>query len=116
VNGYPRAARIKKRWEFVQFKTRGTKLNAKHFLLIFTPSSSALSRLGITVSRKTIRNSVDRNRVKRRLRETFRKVREHLTRSIDLLIIVRREAEQCSFQETEHEVLKALQRARLLES
>ena len=46
------------------------------------------ARLGLTVSKRNVRLAVDRNRVKRLLREWFRINREHF-RSYDVVLSVR---------------------------
>jgi ribonuclease P protein component len=55
-------------------------------------------RLGITASRR-VGNSVARNRVKRRVREWFRKVRGSLDGPLDVLVIARQPATELAFHE-----------------
>jgi ribonuclease P protein component len=47
-------------------------------------------RLGISVSRKKIRRAVDRNRVKRSIREAFRLGKAELPAGIDLVVVPKR--------------------------
>lgn len=47
------------------------------------------SRLGITVSRRSIRSSVRRNRVRRRIREFYRTHKSRFPRGLDILCIAR---------------------------
>lgn len=46
-------------------------------------------RLGISVSRKRVRSAVDRNRVKRLLREAFRLSKAELPVGVDLVVVPR---------------------------
>jgi ribonuclease P protein component len=46
------------------------------------------TRLGLAVSRKTARRAVDRNRIKRRVREGFR-LRQGLLSGLDIVVIAR---------------------------
>ena len=44
----------------------------RHFLILATPNSVGHARVGLVFSKKNLRLSVQRNRVKRLVRETFR--------------------------------------------
>jgi ribonuclease P protein component len=69
--------------------------------------AQAGARLGIVASRR-VGNAVVRNRVKRRLREWFRRRRGELPRGIDLLIIVRPGAGAIGSDELHAELDRAL--------
>ncbi|MCH2143590.1 MAG: ribonuclease P protein component [Phycisphaerales bacterium] len=58
-------------------------------LLVYAASNTLTHpRLGLSVSRK-VGGAVTRNRVKRRLRESFRKLKVRLDRPFDYVIVVR---------------------------
>lgn len=78
-----------------------------HFVVIVAPGPLPEGRLGITVS-KRVGNAVQRNRVKRRVREFFRLHGEKLQPAHDLLIIARAGAEKLSFRDVESELARAL--------
>jgi ribonuclease P protein component len=61
----------------------------KHFKIFFARNSNSNARLGIVASKRTLPHATDRNRVKRIVREAFRK-HGIKTRSIDLVVMVRR--------------------------
>lgn len=75
--------------------------------MILAPGAEPDVRLGITASRR-IGNAVQRNRVKRRVREFFRLYRKELQPAHDLLIIARLGAEKLSFKDVESELANAL--------
>jgi ribonuclease P protein component len=50
----------------------GTRASDKFFTFIALPNSLGHARLGIAVSKKSLRRAVDRNRAKRIIRESFR--------------------------------------------
>lgn len=60
----------------------------RHFLAVFAPGESSRSRLGITVTRK-VGTAVQRNRIKRLVREYFRQQRMSLSAAWDINIIAR---------------------------
>lgn len=49
------------------------------FFRVYRDGSDSPAKLGLTISRKTLKNSVDRNRVKRVLRDYFRKNKDRLS-------------------------------------
>jgi ribonuclease P protein component len=64
----------------------------QHFLILaihHLPSHTGLSRLGIVVSKKNARRAVDRNRIKRIIREYFRRHVAPLTQSMDFVVLAR---------------------------
>ena len=59
--------------------------------------------LGLTVSKK-VGTAVVRNRVKRRIREWFRRSRAALPQNLELVVIARRGAAEIGMLETEREL------------
>lgn len=86
----PKAARLRRRREFLQVQQRGRRLYAGEVLVLALGASGSGPRIGITVSSK-VANAVARNRVKRWVREAFRAVRGDLP-PVDLVVIARRGA------------------------
>lgn len=70
----------------------GSRQASRYFILLVVlradTAEEAGPRLGITVSRK-VGNAVVRNRVKRRIREWFRRERSALEERADLVVIAR---------------------------
>ena len=69
---YPKAARLRRRAEFLALQRNGRRKQLANFVVIRRDEDSP-GRLGVTVSSK-VGNAVQRNHVKRRVRETFRRV------------------------------------------
>ena len=67
---------------------QGKKLSSPLFVLYVLPTSQPCSRLGLAVS-KRIGSAVVRNRVKRRLREVFRRHKERLEPHCDIVVVAR---------------------------
>jgi len=85
---FPKSRRLRARHEFLRAKARGRKVHTAHLIALVLPSPSGERRLGITVSSK-VGNSVERNLVKRRLREIFRRRCDALPEAIDLVLIAK---------------------------
>jgi ribonuclease P protein component len=88
---FPKTARLRKRAEFVKLSRTGAKLQSAHFVVIISANGRQENRLGVTVSAK-VGNSVIRNRLKRRVRDYFRRHRAELPAASDILIIARTNA------------------------
>ena len=84
----PTAARVRKRREFLEIQRVGRRHPTRHFLVVQAWGGDSPARLGITVTRK-IGNSVQRNRVKRAVREVFRRSRSLLPGGVSLVVIAR---------------------------
>ncbi len=93
--GFPREARLTRRSDFLLLSRRGRKAYAPHFIIIRRDNDHLGRRLGVTVSAK-VGKAVVRNRVKRALREFFRRGREHFKPDMDMVIIARRGAGELS--------------------
>jgi len=83
--------RIRKRREYLSIKETGYTRRDRFFLYVYRRNHLAHSRLGITVTRK-IGSAVVRNRLKRLLREGFRKERHTLGNNWDIHAIARSSA------------------------
>jgi len=68
----PKSISLRKSQEFRTVYEKGKRLDG-HFITVFvSPNHLDCHRLGITASRKVSLRAVDRNRLKRLIRETFR--------------------------------------------
>ena len=83
----PKAARLRRRREFVEVQQRGRRVYSGEVLVLALESGAARPRIGITVSSK-VGNAVERNRVKRWVREAWRSARGGLP-PVDLVVIAR---------------------------
>jgi ribonuclease P protein component len=88
---FPKTLRLRKRPEFLRVQERGVKVSIEPLLALALPNGTPATRLGLTVSTK-VGNAVVRVRIRRRLRELFRKRRDKLPAGIDLVLIARAQA------------------------
>lgn len=56
--------------------------------MLATPNSLGHPRIGVTVSKKRAKTAVQRNRIKRQVRETFR-LRQHKIPGFDIVVIAK---------------------------
>jgi len=83
--------KILDRSEFVKLSRYGKKLQDHYFVVVFMPGKSGCPRLGITVSRR-VGNAVERNRLKRLIREWFRLNKATAVKIWDVNIIAKKSA------------------------
>lgn len=83
--------KLLKRGEFLYLSRQGNSIGNHYFVVAFQCNALGFSRLGITVTRKT-GNAVVRNRIKRLVREFFRKNRHLLGTGVDVNVIAKRAA------------------------
>ena len=71
------------------FDAADIKVFHKHLLILAHNSQQNYPRLGLVIAKKNIRSAVERNRVKRMMRETFRLNQTHIKR-LDIVILARK--------------------------
>ncbi len=94
---------IKKNYEFNRVYKRGKFYVGKFLVLYVLPNHSDINRLGITVSKKTGK-SVERNRVRRLIRENYRLYEEFLKYGYDCVFVARSTEKLPCFQEIKREM------------
>lgn len=104
---FPKSARLLARREFLLLQNRGKRRHCPHFVLLLAPAQGERPRLGITVTRR-FGNAVQRNRMKRLLREFFRTRQEKFPPRQDVLIIPKAKAERLTLDQIAEELGKAL--------
>ena len=110
---FPKRERIASRRDFVRIYEEGSKLFARYSVLFIAPNSLGHPRLGVTVTRK-LGKAHDRNRLKRWVREAYRRRRTPLgldSCSLDLVVNVKAAATGTDFADFSEDFGRALQRA-----
>jgi ribonuclease P protein component len=82
---FPPAVRVRRRTDYLAIQNRGRRVSGPNLLLFARPGAG---RLGITVSRK-VGGAVLRNRLKRWIRECYRRRRAELPAGVDLVVVAR---------------------------
>jgi ribonuclease P protein component len=117
---FPRSARLTRSSEFAAVRTRGRAEQGRFLVCSVAacgpgdaPDLTESARVGIITSRR-VGCAVERNRVRRRLREIVRADRPLLRHGIWIVLIARQRAVQASFDELRSEWRRLAKRHGLL--
>ena len=85
------------------FDQASLKVSVKFILFLARPNGLSHSRLGMIVAKKNIRKAVQRNRVKRIVRESFRHQKKYAP-NIDVIFLARKGLDQLDNQSMHQEL------------
>lgn len=88
---FPRAARMLAARDFDALRKNSRRIAGRHFHAEYRSNALPLARLGLAVSRRVSKRAVQRNRLKRLVRESFRRHLSELP-AVDVLVIARSSA------------------------
>jgi ribonuclease P protein component len=110
---FPKRLRILVRRDFLRIQGQGRRIHGRRLVFQFLPGRTDASRLGITVSKK-VGNAVVRNRIKRWVREVFRRHPELRPAgrrwSYDLVITAKSGVTDFSYDSLEAEIISIIER------
>jgi ribonuclease P protein component len=86
--GLPPHARLRRAADFAALRNAPGRLDTRYFLIRYRASDAAGARLGLAISRRVSKSAVQRNRIKRLTRESFRRARNNMP-LLDVLVIAR---------------------------
>jgi ribonuclease P protein component len=88
---FTRQARLIKPGQYNRVFLSRKRTKDKFFMLLHETGECNIARLGLAIAKKNVRKAVDRNRIKRLIRESFRNIRADLP-AIDIVVMASREA------------------------
>ena len=109
----PTRHRLTRRSDFIRAYEGGRKFFSRHAVIFSIPNELDGPRLGITATKKVGKAHV-RNRLKRRVREIFRRERTLLgldNLPIDFVVNVKRSAVDAPFEEFRLDLVRTLRKA-----
>lgn len=108
----PEVLRNKK--DFSAIYSRGKSLGDKYVVVFFRNNRLDYTRTAFLASKK-VGKSVQRNRARRLMKESYREVKDSVVPGNDIIIIARNTINGASFFQVRKSLINALSRGRLLE-
>ena len=106
---FPRSLRLNRRGDFEKVYKQGRRHFAAHLTVFYLGREKGGGpRIGLRVGR-VVGEAVERNRIKRRLREAIRLHRAELSSAVDIVVHPKRSALKVDFAGLEKEIQRALE-------
>jgi len=106
---FSRPKRLLKPGEFKQVFDHSTRSSDPNLTVFCRPSALENARLGLAISKKQLKRAVDRNRIKRLVRESFRHHQVAL-QGLDLVVLARRGVQELDNLQILHAIERHWQR------
>jgi ribonuclease P protein component len=97
-HSFGKGERIRKRRDYLIIYQQGERFYSDHFIMVVHRNQAGAKRLGITASKK-VGNAARRNRIKRLIREFFRRNKRDLKNSQDIVVIAKRAMPRLSYED-----------------
>lgn len=98
AEGFPRACRLVKPVQFRTVFSQPCRVNAGLITVLARSNEQHGARLGLAISKKSVKRAVGRNRIKRQIRESFR-LHRAMIGDYDLVVMVRPGIERLGLSE-----------------
>lgn len=106
--------RLRDRRDFRRVFKHGKSVANRHFVVYKKSKRISGVRIGISVSKKVAKHAVDRNRMKRLIKEVLRQWIEQLPPDCDLVIIARGSSVHLGYKQVEQSLRHLFSKAKLL--
>lgn len=100
---FPKELKIRKKSEYEEIFGKSMRLSTEHVDILCAPNSLGYARIGLVVGKKMVPGAVDRNRVKRVLREFFR-LNKSLFGSMDVVFVAKKGSETLDYSLAKREI------------
>ena len=91
---FPRHVRLLSSRDFqAVFRDKSSRSSDQRWTLLVRPNKLEDARLGLAISKRVLKHAVDRNRIKRIVRESFRHHQQELC-GLDIVVMCRDEVKQ----------------------
>ena len=105
--GISKEERIKKKSQFIRIFRSGNRIESEKLRIFYKNNSSGISKFSIVTGKKLGR-AVYRNRIKRVIKEVFRKNKEYFGEGINWIFIPREKWEKTDYYSTERLILDVI--------
>ena len=95
---YPHSESLKKNRDFQLVYKEGKSRANRYLVMYVKENGSETNRIGVSVSKK-VGNSIVRHRITRLIRESYRLQEDMFNSGLDMVVVTRKNAVNCSCQE-----------------
>ncbi len=113
--GFSKSARLTRASDFARLKREGTTHGGRFLVFSALVDGEGPARLGLITTRR-VGGAVERNRIRRHLRELFRAMAPQIRRGVWLVVIARQRAAEATFAALRAEWQKLAERAGILQA
>lgn len=106
--------RLRKNRDYNLVYKKGKKFYNRYFILIIKKKGKQNTRVGFSITKK-YGNAVERNRMKRQLREIIRKQAHSLKKGIDMVVIPKKNTKELSFSQLNESLRAVLEKSKSIE-
>lgn len=112
---YAKKERLIKTKDFRKIYKSGRSFTNESFILKILSNNLDLSRIGFSISSRSIKKAFKRNRIRRLFREVFRKNKKDLKKGFDIVLVVRKNTkDNFSYKDAENIFVKMAGKAKIL--
>jgi len=109
---FPSRVRLKKPNQFKYVFDLPVRSTDRYFTVLARKNKLNFSRLGLAIAKKNIKKSTDRNKIKRMIRENFRK-EQHFLGAIDCVVLTRYQTSDATIKQIEVSLEKHWQNVKI---
>lgn len=103
---------IKENRDFTRLYKSGKFYSSDCLILYVRKNRLDQNRLGVTVSKK-VGKAVVRNRVRRRIKESYREIESRISASYDFVVVARGKAAECDYKKIRSALIYLMRKAGL---
>lgn len=103
--GLPKQERLLKSAEFKRIFKEGKRVFSDGLLLYALPNNLRINRIGLSVPSSVFKHSSKRNKIKRLIKEAYRKNKHALVKGLDLVFIAKQTFLTFSYEKTQNQIL-----------
>ena len=106
--------RLRKRAEYLRIQAKGSKNKSRYFLISVMENEFECSRIGVTITKKIDKRAARRNRLRRRVKEVFRKFNTKFEYNADIVVVGLKSSTEVDFSQIKKDLIYLFYQSSLL--
>jgi len=113
IFSFQKKEKIRKKQDFEIIFLKGERIKNSYFGTVLKANTLNYRRIAVIVKKKEYRQAHTRNKIKRRIREIYRLNKEKFPVNTDCIIIVKKHADNLSYQELQNKLFDLLEKRKV---